>query len=755
MTSQAQKEDVIKSVYYGAGYGYDNMVDGDSGLSLTDIIGLLRRRWEIIAACMTVGTAAAAAFGYLQAEIYTATAQLLIEPEHRVVDLDSVVEGVGSDAATIETQLSLLKSRGFLEGFVSSRLSDREPSNSVSDELGHVKGFVASDSSRINAAHAAEPESPIAPDQLQSDVSEKALEIARGLNVSQQGRTFIINVGYTSLSPQDAARTANDLSSYYIDEQAKRRRDVTGDASKSLEERLKELEAELLDAEENLHQYRTENQTNVYRATGATAERLSEITTILVQTRAERKEKEARLGYMLSVKNQGGRLDSLTEVLDSRYMASLWEEDSALRSREAELRLDLGSNHPRIVALDEERAAIRGRIDAEVDKIIDNARNELEVLKEREKSLEEDLRELSDLVSQSVTSDDHAAIRLRLLEGKAETTRRIYEEFLIRLKQTREQEAIVEANTRLVAPAITPSIPSGAGPMRILFLGFLGSSAIGLGFAYILDRLDRRLRTSKEVTRLLGIPSLGLVPFVSEKARNKKKLPEYLQDKQISRFAEALRSVHTQTMIGSDKEEPSKVIQVTSSLPDEGKTTFAVNLATLLALDGKNVLLLDLDLRNPSVHREVDLEDARSIKPFLRGKRGYDSSMCAKLDTGLHVIAPKSPLDTPGKVLQSQNLRDLIHAVRQRYDHIIVDGPPSLGLSDSKALLPLIDSLIFIVRWNSTKADQALEAVDELKQCNAEIAGAVLTQVDLKQQSRYGDPSASSYYSKRTNYYQD
>lgn len=759
MISRAEKdsEDVIKPVYYGSGYGSMAGDDGDlgGGLSLTDIIGLLRRRWEIIAVCIILGTASVAIWSYFQRATYTATAQLLIEPEHRVVDLDSVVKGVGSDAATIETQLSLFKSRGFLEGFVSTQFSGQASASQASEELGRLKDDNENGPSKINAAYAAEPDTPKSFYGSAPNVSEKAAEIAGRLSVSQQGRSFIINVGYTSPQPQEAARLANELASYYIDEQVTRRRDVTGDASNFLEERLKELEAELLDAEEALHRYRSENQTIDQRTTGATVERLSEITSLLVQTRANRKEKEARLEYMRGLKKKGARLDSLTEVLSSRYMASLWDEDSALRSREAELRLELGSSHPRIVALNEERAELRSRIDAEVDKIIDNASNELQVLIEREKSLEEDLAGLSDLASRSETSSDHAAIRLRLLVGKAETSRRIYEEFLIRLKQTREQEGIVQANTRLVASAIMPLMPSSSGPMRFVMLGLVGSSAIGFGLAYLLDKLDRRLRTANEVMQSLRVPCLGLVPFVSEKARGKEKLPEYLASKRISRFAEALRSIHTQVVIGNDSEKPNKVFQVTSSVPDEGKTTFAVNLATLLALDGKKALLLDLDLRNPSIHREVNLEDACSIKPYLRNKKNYDPSMCAKLETGLHVIALKAPLNDPGKVLQSRNIKNLIQSARRCYDYIVIDGPPSLGLSDSKNLLPLIDSLIFIIRWNDTKIEQASDAIEELKRCNASIAGAVLTQVDLKRQQRYGYLGESSSYSGNTSYYND
>lgn len=754
MTPKSQKdsETASKPDYYGYSYGYGDLAEGDrelgGGLSLTDIISLIRRRWELITVFAVIGTLAASVWSHIQTPVYSATAQLLIEPEHRVVDLDSVVEGIGSDAAAIETQLSFFKSLGFLEGFVATYLQGSGSTNETSESLASLKDADQDTPGKINAAHAAEADAV-------PNISRKAAEIASNLTVSQAGRSFIINVNYTSTSPNQAAEIANELAAYYIVDQANRRRDVTSDASGFLERRLRELEADLLAAEEALHQYRIQNPTGTQATAAETTRRLSDIGSLLVQTRAERKEKEVRLGYMKGLKKKGAKLDSLTEVLSSPYMASLWDEDSALRNREAELRLELGDNHPKIVALNEERVELRNRIDTEVDKIIDNATNELQVLAQREKSLEADIGKLSEIASNAEAQTNHAAIRLRLLEGKANSSRRIYEEFLIRLKQTREQEAVVQANTRLIASAKTPTSPKNGSTVRFLLLGLVGSSAIGFGFAFLLDKLDRRLRTGKDIAQKLNVPCLGLVPFVSKKARENQKLTAYLASKRISRFAEALRSIYTQLIMTDKAEEPRKVFQVTSSVPDEGKTTIAVNLATLLALDGKKVLLLDLDLRNPSVHREVDLEDARSISSFLRGKKELDSSMRAELDTGCHVMALKSRLKNPGKVLQSPRLKELIEVARSSYEYVIIDGPPSLGLSDSKTLLPLADALIFVVRWNHTNADHVSEAIDELKRCKAEIAGAVLTQVDLGKQKRYGQPNGSSYYSKNSNYYSD
>jgi Mrp family chromosome partitioning ATPase len=201
------------------------------------------------------------------------------------------------------------------------------------------------------------------------------------------------------------------------------------------------------------------------------------------------------------------------------------------------------------------------------------------------------------------------------------------------------------------------------------------------------------------------------------------------------------------------------VILVTSTIPDEGKTTFATSLATMLALDEKKTLLLDLDFRNPSVYGQLDLDDdddgQQDFEAYLRGKGEETSPGIVELKFGCHVLGLATAAKDPGKLLRSSRLSDLMETMRDRYDLIIIDGPPSLGLSDIKALLALVDSLVFIARWNSTNADIASEAVDELYRCNAQIAGAVLTQVNLKKQARYGYTGGGHYPGADNSYYRD
>jgi capsular exopolysaccharide synthesis family protein len=745
--------------YYKYAYPHDPDGNFDDSWSLLELIGLAKRRWEIIVGFMIVGTVGASVWGYHQPITYSATAKILIEPEHRVVDLDSVVEAVGSDAAAIETRLNLLKSSGFLEGFVEHNQYAEASEDHALLQLQQMKEAVEQDRQATKAAFAAGSEELDDRPGLSQVISDRAGRIQKGLKVAQQGRSFIIDIVFTSVDPEEAAQTANELASYYISDQVNRRRSITGDASRFLEARLGEMEKDLLEAEEAVLRYRTENAINVDHGTSVTSERLSDLTSTLIRTRAERKEKAARLAFIQRLRNSGEGIDSLSEVLRSSYMGSIRDEEARLRSEESELRLEFGENHPRIIALKQERAELADRIRIETDRIVANVANELQVLREREQSLNQDMEALTAVASEVEKTTDHAAIQLRILERKAETSRQIYEDFLVRSMETREQEAIVQANTRLVAPAKVPTLPSSSSPLRLALLGLVGSAAAGFGVALVRDKTDRKLRNAKEVAQMLKVNFLGSIPHLSEKDRGQRRFHEYLKRKRASRFAESFRSIYTKLMIATDSEDPPKVILVTSTIPDEGKTTFATSLATMLALDEKKTLLLDLDFRNPSVLSQLDLDDdddeRQDFEAYLRGKGEEASPGIAELKIGCHVLGLASAAKDPGKLLRSSRLSNLMKIMRDRYDLIIIDGPPSLGLSDIKALLALVDSLVFIARWNSTDADVASEAVDELHRCNAPIAGAVLTQVNLKKQARYGYTGGGHYPGADNSYYRD
>ena len=754
-----EERDRVILPYYGAANPYGNLNDpnagSDVGFSIFDLLSLLRRRWEIVLSIVLIGTSFALAYGYTRPDIYTATAALLIESDNKIVDLDSVVEGVGSDAVAIETQINLLKSRNFLESYIENSHSDHRETLLANLALEKMKSAVVANDLQDGAVVASTRQS--VPSTLTDELFNFTTfeEISKGLEVSQEGRSYIINVSYSSTDPSHAQEFANGIANHYIAEQTNRRRNLTGDASNFLEIRLEELKGELIVAEQAVQNYRAAETLHVDNGSNLTSEQLSDLTGLVVSARAARKEKEARIRYIEGLRKQGSKLESLTEVLQSPYMVTLWEEEAELRRREAELKIEFGANHPKIQTLSKEREELNQRIDLEIGRIIANAKNELEVLIAREKSLSVDIDDLENVAMNDANTANIASIQLRILEGEAAASRRIYEEFLIRFKETREQEAVVQANTRMVARAQFPTEPTGRGPMVFGLIGFVASSVIGCGLAFLRDKTDRSLRSSKEVVNTLDLPCLGQVPFMDQKKRDGKKLHEYLIEKPVSAYAESIRSIYTKLWM-QQTDEQAKVIQITSSLPAEGKTTFAVSLATLLALDGKKTLLIDLDFRNPSVRREISgMKKSLSLDEFIRGTGDIDPAMIYRHEDNCDVISVKSAVDDPAFLLRSKRLRALIRGAKKSYHHVIIDSAPSLGLSDSKATFVHADTVIFVVQWNKTPLDDAVDAIEDLRACNATLSGVILTQVKVNQQSRYGYRGIDKYYGRDDNYYKN
>jgi capsular exopolysaccharide synthesis family protein len=348
-----------------------------------------------------------------------------------------------------------------------------------------------------------------------------------------------------------------------------------------------------------------------------------------------------------------------------------------------------------------------------------------------------------------------ASVELRLLEQKAAASQNIYEDFLRRLKETQEQEAVIRANARIVAKATVPQQPSGTGLSTFLLLGFVGSSVLGCGLAYLRDRTDRRIRTSLDVVNSLDAPCLSLVPFVKASKRDNLKLHDYIKNKPLSIYAEAVRSAHTQLRLNNGV-EATQVIQITSTFPQEGKTTLAASLATSLVIDGFSTLLIDLDLRHPSVGREMDITEANCLLSYLYGEVPLDQLVLKSSSRrGCDIIAVKKRSKAPSRALASKRLTHLLEVMRTRYDRIIIDGTPSLGLSDAKMTLCHADATLFVVHWDKTSTDDAKNALNELRGCHAKLCGIVVTQVELGRYSRYGYGGIGGYYNKYGQYYED
>jgi len=720
-----------------------------------------RRHFWLITTIAVMGTALAAMYGMQRPTLYTATAEIVIDPtDTRAFGLDPETGAIGADATTLETQIRVTRSpdvaylvmrRLLLEERMTQEIAAAEQDgtalNPVLAPFHRVLDLLPSDLLVATG---------LASEVVQLEMVDRADQARRaalgyleeGLEVRQSGRSMVLSIGFTAEHPAEAARVANAFADAYIEQQLAQKVGGTTRAASYLETRLAELEQQLRAAEEGIKAYRAENHLIETAGRSLSEQELSQLSTELIQVRAEREDMEGRIRYIKSLRG-GSTLESVGEILNSPLVAVLLQEHIQLKRREVELLSTYGERHPQVLSLRADMQSIVSQIAAEADRYVASMENELSLLNARAEAIQQEM----DRATRDNVRLSQAEVDLREREREAEALRNLYNSFLARFTETREQRQVIEADARIIARAESPQRPSSRGLEFFLAIGFVVSGAAGVGLAWLRETLDRGLRSGGELERQLGLPCLGQVPHLKGIAGKGTKPHLYLLDKPRSAYAESIRSVGTYLRM-SNIDDPPRVIQITSAIPGEGKTTFAASLATLLAKSGQQTVLIDLDLHHPSVARELGLEVEHCLVDYMLGDAALED-VIHTTEFGLAVLPVRRQTADPSVLVGSERLKQLLATMRERFDYVVVDSPPLLLVTDPKTTSAQVDASVLLVRWQETPADKAANALRELDAVAARVAGAVLAQVDVKRQAQYGYAGVGSYYGDYKKYYVD
>ncbi|HEX6111054.1 MAG TPA: GumC family protein, partial [Geminicoccaceae bacterium] len=497
------------------------------GLALRELLAILRRRRRVILWVTAMVTTVALLIGLQVTRTYTATAQVMIEPrESRIVDAEKVAPGLPpEDNAIIDTHIRLIQSRATLARAVDDLdlVSDPQfvPSRTAGESVvagpvallaGWLPGWVAEQLPvRWALAAGIATGGEIALDR--DAWREQAIDTLRGgVRVTQSGRSYVLWISYTSSRPQEAARIANGIAEAYIDVQLDEKLSATRRASAWLGEQVEQLRWRVFGSELAMEEFRAAKGLVDADGSGLDTQQLALITNSLIDARAERSAKEARLHSLRAMRASGQGLESTAEVLSSPLILNLRAREMEIAREEAQLSREYGEHHPRILELRAEQQKLADRIGHEIDNVIANLENEVALARSRERAHAEHLREAKG--ESGVTRQ--AEVQLRELEREVAANRSLYQTLLVRLKETEQQQEIVQADARLISPARTPDAPSSPSPKLFAMVGFTASLVLGSMLALLLEQLDNTLRTGRQVEALLGVPSLGLVPRVDD-----------------------------------------------------------------------------------------------------------------------------------------------------------------------------------------------------------------------------------------------
>ncbi len=717
----------------------------DEGLDLGALIGILRRRWQIIGA-VAFAVVLIATLTVLQlTPRYAATSAVAVQTQRtQVVDIQDVVSDMAPDTATMETQASILRSNALTGKLVDRLKLDQDR------EFGSVARAAGSEFSLLDPSSWFGKEGarkgvidPLAQARERTRVIER---VADAIDISVIPRSYVVEISAVSEDPEKAAEIANALADLYISDQIEAKYEATRRASGWLEERVAELREQAVAADRAVELYRAQHGLVGGTSGSVDSQQLSEVNSQLILARSERAAKEAQLSQVRQlVAGGGGSLETSGAILDSPLIQRLREQESEVVRKLAELQATYGERHPRIINATAELRDLRSKIADEVRKIAASTANEVSVARAREGALSSSLAGLRGRVGAS----GQAEVRLRELQREADSTKTLYETFLSRYKETREQVDVQTADARIISQA---EVPVGASyPRKSLSVGIALAAGLiaGAALAFALEKLDNTVRGADLVERIGGGSVLTFVPIVSGKYD---KPEDVIIDRPQSMVAESIRTLQGALSL-IDVDKPPKVIMLTSSVPAEGKTFISTSLARVFAQSGKKVILVDADMRHPRLHVALDLGNEAGLVQVLSGKGQLADVIRKDSKSDVQVLTAGTGAPNPADLLRSQRMAQLLDLLREHYDIVIVDTPPFVPMTDSQNVARLVDAMLLVVRWGETPVPVVSNTLRQVRKLGVPFTGTILSQVDMDRHAQYGYGDYGYHYSKYGAYY--
>ena len=713
---------------------------------------LLKRKWIILACLATIFSLVAVA-SLKMTPVYEAGGTIEInKPDASLNFQNSATFSLDYyDPTELETELKILQSDLLAMQVIRELNLDRRPEFAGRTPL-------------------PSPSLDLAPDPLQSDPSRAAAMVGGikgSLRVSLSPNTRIIEVHYRSSDPQLAADVVNTLMQTYVENNFKARFESTMQASDWLSKQLVDLQMKVETSQEKLVRYQKEHEIlGTDEKQNITTAKLDELNRALTSAESDRMEKEAL--YRMAEAGDADSLASSASGLgdangrsqDSQLLESLRARQADIKIQAAELNTQFGPAYPKLSQLNNQLKEIDIQIQAEMKKISGKVRGQYNAALQRENMLHDAFEKQK----QEANKLNENAIEYTLLKRDVDTNRQLYEGLLQKLKEAGVSAGLKSNNFRIVDSARPPSAPIEPNiPRNLMFAVVLGLAS-GVGLAIVLEALDNTVRTTEQAQAISGLASLGMIPLGSKAARegpnpkrlviasSKETVELVTQVSPQSQMAESYRALRTSLLL-SNLGAPPKVIMVTSALPQEGKTTTSINCAVVLAQKGVRVLLIDADLRRPSIHKTLGMGPHSGLSNVLTGTTTLDQAITrTTILPNLFVLAAGTPPPNPAELLASANMKEVLAKLCEEYDHIVIDTPPTLSVTDAVVLSPRADAVVLVIRSAQTTKQALRRSRDILTQVNAKVVGVLLNAVDLSSPDYY---YYYEYQGKYARYYRE
>lgn len=708
-----------------------------------------RRRVALTFFCLVVGIVAVYCFA--ATPYYQGTTQVLVDPEkNQTMDFSPGDTNAGGGTAIIQmkdptaffnTQKEILTSRSFGDRVVRKLQLDKNPYFlDLKDKK--INTFLNTIVMKIKSIF---PEKAKTANPFPSFVFKAELDpvltdiLLENVDLELGKQNNLIKIHYYADNPTIAAAVSIGIATAYNDQILDIRVKPYRDAAEWLSARLVESKGKVVETEKMLQQYREgkgvvsfETKENVI------IQQLTEITTQLVQTETKRQEAEAKYRQIESVINNPEQLATVPDIMNNLVIQGLRNEELGLKKQLSELSVKFGPKHPHIVKAHSQLDMVQKNILSEARKMLNAAKTEFEIAKNRILSLKKSIESQK----QEVLTMTRKAIDFNVIAGEAGSNKQFYELLLKKWQEASLSSGINISNVQVIDEATIPK--SSAKPKKglLILLSMMVGLFGGIFAAFFMEYMDDTIKNAEDVDKDLGLPFLDIVPLTNGKTGTLS-----LVSDPKSAAAESYRTIRTGLMLSSAT-NPIKVILLTSATPNEGKTTTASNLAVAMAQMGEKVLLVDGDLRRRNLHKFFNLRSDLGISDVIMDPANLSRAIKSPAEfPHLDIMVGGIQIPSPSELLGSERMKAFIAQMREKYDRVIIDSPPLLAFSDALVLASLADGVIVVVWGGETSRTIIQKGIQLLKGIDTRIVGVVLNKIDTTRKDYYYYyPYYSQYY---------
>jgi succinoglycan biosynthesis transport protein ExoP len=682
----------------------------------------LKRRFLLIVVIIAAFLAAATIVTLLQTSQYTAVTKIQISrPQKNVVDVRDLNNGNDlNNSEFYDTQYALLKVKSLAER-VSNKLN-----------LAGNADFFKAHGIKIENANGLNEQTLTASEKKRRQ-SIAADLLLKNISIDPIKYSSLVNISYTSYSAGWSAQIANAWPIEFIGAAMDRNIGSTADARLELEKRLEDIRIKLEQSERNLITFGNAHNIITLGATkdasGRTeaprtlvASNLESLNQALMQARADRIAAESRLG--------AGSGSANADALGSASLGSLRAKRAELVADRERLLVQFEPAYPAVVAVQRGIDTVDKAIAQENSRYGSAQKSKYVESRQREQLLDAQVSALKGeyLVQQQDT------VQYNILQRDVDTNRQLYDALLQRYKDVGVVGTVAVNNVAVVDAAKTPTEPSAPSLPRNLAIALIASLFVCGLVVFVLEQIDEVIRDPAQIEPLLHLPLLGSVPLTEGELVDQLEYPR-------SDLAEAYFSIQSVMALTTNHGFP-KTLEVTSSKPGEGKSITALALATSLGRTGKSVLLVDGDMRSPSVHKLVGSDNAHGLSNMLAGEDGLQPYLQPTKFKGVTVLTSGPLPPSAAELLNSDRLEQVITLMLKDFEHVIFDAPPMLGLADSQLLCRAVEGAVFVIEAQQTSTRAIQRAMQRLRVGTNHVFGVIVTKIDL---SKFGSGSDYMY----------